>query len=131
MRGGVRRLYSIFFRSVWQTPHASTRIRISPSPIAGVSTSSTDTTLDPRYTAARMRAGVSEFTAGKIFSKVFGGNRSTARQPDQLSHSAGAQHGATDQAARIEPAIRHQTRIEVVHKSFICQVADSTNAIKR
>src|ERR1017187_939329 len=30
MRGGARRLYSIFFRSVWQIPQASTRTRISP-----------------------------------------------------------------------------------------------------
>jgi hypothetical protein len=48
------RLYSIFFRSVWQIPHASTRTRISPGPIAGTSTGSTEIVLDPRYTAARI-----------------------------------------------------------------------------
>src|SRR5580704_13883241 len=57
MRGGVRRLYSIFFRSVWQMPQASTRTRISPGPIAGIGTCSTDTTLRPLYTAAFMVGG--------------------------------------------------------------------------
>ena len=52
MRGGASRLYSIFFRSVWQMPQASTRIRISPGPISGIGTCSTATTLSP-YTRRR------------------------------------------------------------------------------
>ncbi len=47
MRGGASRLYSIFFRSVWQMPQLSTRTSSSPGPIWGVGTSSTETVLAP------------------------------------------------------------------------------------
>src|ERR1022692_2858053 len=55
MRGGARRLYSIFFRSVWQIPQASTRTRISPGPISGMGTCSTETTLWPFKLTVRSR----------------------------------------------------------------------------
>ncbi len=85
--GRSRRLCSIFFRSVWQMPHASTRIRISPAPIAGVGISSMLTILLPRYTAACMVSGMaltSESAVGNKIPQHTRGTDTTVAQPDQL-----------------------------------------------
>src|SRR5271170_1579344 len=66
MRGGANRLYSIFFRSVWQIPQVSTRITSSPQPACGVSTDSTPIFPSPRYTAARIVAGIASFNRGSF-----------------------------------------------------------------
>src|SRR5580704_17403235 len=87
MRGAANRLYSIFLRSVWQMPQASTRIRISPGPISGVGISSTPTVLWPRYTAACIVAGTavgSESTIGNEISQRFRSQDTAALQPKQL-----------------------------------------------
>src|SRR5579871_4475228 len=57
MRGAANKLCSIFLRSVWQMPQASTRISSSLRPISGVAMDSTSMELLPLYTAARIAGG--------------------------------------------------------------------------
>src|ERR1700749_2672965 len=86
-RGGGSRLCSIFLRSVWQIPQASTRIRISPGPMGGVGISSTPMVLSPRYTAACMVEGTtvgSESTIGNEIPQTTGGYDTPPAQPDQF-----------------------------------------------
>src|SRR5712671_1424091 len=56
--GGATNPCSIFLISVPQIPQAATRISTSPAAIVGTGTSSTTTRPLPRYTAARIVAGV-------------------------------------------------------------------------
>src|SRR5882757_5510172 len=128
MRGGVSRSYSIFFRSVWQTPQASTRIRISPSPMAGVLTSSTDTTLCPRYTAARML----EATVGKKLPQILRCFRGSFPQPQQLAETfLRTRQRSAHQPRHTEFTLGRQRCIEVVCEILVGQVAHSPDAIKR
>src|SRR5262245_60505158 len=113
MRGGVKRSYSIFFRSVWQTPQASTRTRSSPAPISGVGTFSIETTRRPLYTAAHIVPGTtftdasaSERAVSNEFSKRSRGYMAPFMKLKQLRrYCEWALYRGGQNARRTEPAV--------------------------
>src|SRR5260370_27307265 len=121
MRGGASRSYSIFFRSVWQIPQASTRTRISPIPIWGVGTSSTETVDRPMYTAALMVSGttladacVSEATVCNKFSQRSRRNPAPFPQFHQLRRDGDrAPHRRRQNARRTEPAVGQTGGVQI------------------
>src|SRR5882724_7857473 len=111
MRGGASRLYSIFLRSVWQMPQASTRISSSPGPISGTGTDSTSTRDSPRYTAAFI---VSELAVGKKLSQSFGCDAAVAVQARQARHHGKRmQHRGERNAGARKAAVRVAVTVEI------------------
>src|SRR5438270_11271738 len=121
MRGGASRSYSIFFRSVWQMPQASTRTSISPAPIVGVGTSSTETTDRPLYTAADIASGTtradtsaSEAAVSNKLPQRLGGYGAPFPEFDQLrTDGARARDRGRENPRRTETAVRSADGIEV------------------
>ena len=137
MRGGVSRLYSIFFRSVWQMPQASTRIRISPGPIAGVGISSTLTTLLPaidggvhgfRYVESRQNRQSARKSPSTRAART-----QRLRKPEQLRQA----NQRTDAMHLVEYFIvakwpsGRSAPIEIIRHVFAGKVGDHSNAIER
>src|SRR5579859_379804 len=138
MRGGARRSYSIFFRSVWQMPQASTRTRISPAPMRGVGTSSMATTDRPLYTAALMAPGTpgaastaSEVAVCNKLSKRLRSRSATPPKLEQL-RSDGDRAGdrSRQDARRAETAVRTPDSIEIDMKRLVCQIRYGTDTVK-
>src|SRR5258708_5073162 len=127
MRGGASRLYSIFLRSVWQMPQASTRISSSPGPISGIGTDSTSTRDSPRYTAAFI---VSELAVGKKLSQSFGGDTAVAIKARQTRHDRkGMQHRGEGDAGARETAIGVAVTVEIERHVFVRSIGNGADAI--
>src|SRR5215468_5374017 len=119
-------------------PQASTRTSISPAPICGVGTSSTDTTDRPLYTAALIVPGTtcalastSEAAVGNKLSKR---SRRSGASPPKFEQLRGYGDWAPDrrrQNARCaEAAVRPAGRIQINTKGFPSQIGHRTDTEK-
>src|SRR3954451_9569996 len=139
MRGGGSNPYSIFFRSVWQTPQLRTSSNSSPGPNCGVSIDSTITWPLPRYTAAFIEegtdlldwsgvAGKVDSTADKKFSQCPRRILRSSPEAEQFAQHPWMGQNVKNNFPTCDTSFRSPHFVQIYSERFFGQVRDRFDA---